>query len=74
VSLTQALNVGTVFGWILVFRKMTKKRCKRFFHALLDEDLNTIILPLTKMLFYMGYLFLSPNFVISQTGDHPQED
>jgi hypothetical protein len=26
------------------------------------------------MLFYMGYLFCSPNFVISQTGDHPQED
>jgi hypothetical protein len=73
-SLTQALNVGTVFGWMLVFRKMTKKRCKRCFHALLDEDLNTIILPLTKMLFYTACLFFSPNFLISQTDDHPQED
>ncbi len=37
-----ALANPKVFAWILVFRKMTKKRCKRCFHALRDYYYFTI--------------------------------
>jgi hypothetical protein len=72
VSLTQALNVGTVFGWILVFRKMTIKDAKGvFMHYLI----TIIFLPLTNQdVILHGVSFFPPIFLVSQIGDHPQED